>query len=363
MDLKTKKKLWASFLSIAILAGTLFAADAIIKQHTTDGVRQSMAIYDQPKNSIDVLVLGSSHAYYGINTAKLWEDYGIAAYDFGSAEQSLWVSYHYLIEACKRQKPGVVVLDFYSPAAYQEDHKFKYTFLADALYGMKFSFNKLAMMNACFDGDRDLWNKYFPSFFGYHDQYEEVTAEDFEKLFTDHADFKGYVPHFSKASVSGFEVSNEEILPPSDKSVKYLKKIVDYTRKHNMELYITIAPYRLNDEQTVGIVQEEDKRYNWLEQYVAELRAGGDEHVYFDYTLKHMDSFGILMAIGEDMHDATHLNYYGSCKFTDYLGKDLKERYGEELIPDHRGDEKYVSWDENVEIVKKDVADNGFEWR
>lgn len=363
MDLKKRKKIWAVVLCIVIVAGSVLIADRIIKDHSTDGVRQAMGIYDQPRNTIDVLVLGSSHAYYGINTAKLWEDYGIAAYDFGSAEQSLWVSYHYLIETCKTQKPKVVVLDFYTPAAYQEDHKFKYTFLADALYGMKFSLNKLAMMHACFDWNLELWNKYFPSFFGYHDQYDQVELEDIGKLFADHSDFKGYVPHFSQAPTDGFNIDTESVLAPSDKSVKYLEKIVDYTRKHDIELYITIVPYRVNDEQTEGTIQEEDKRYNWLAKYVEGLRASGDDHVRFDYTVSHIDDFGIYFAIGEDMNDPTHLNYYGSCKFTSYLGKDLREVYGEELIPDHRGEEGYESWDENVKIIKEDVETHGFEWR
>lgn len=363
MDKKFWKKLLACVISLVIVAGTVMAADIIIKETSTNGVRQSMGIYDQPEKTVDVLMLGSSHMYYGVNTAKLWEEYGISGYDFGSAEQSLWVSYYYLKEACKRQKPKVVVLDFFTPAAFQEDHKFKYSFLSDALYGMKFSFNKLLLMNACFDGDLELWNRYFPSFFGYHDQYENVEFEDIWKLFEDHAAFKGYVPYFEKHPTDGFSLDTESVLPPSDKSRIYLQKIVDYTKQHDIELYITIVPYRVNDEQTEGKVQEEDKRYNWLEQYVKDAQSKGYDNVYFDYTLKHMESFGLLMGTGEDMYDTTHLNYYGSCKFTDYLAKDLRRLYGKELLPDHRGDPDYVSWDENVKIIREDVLYNGFEWR
>ena len=363
MDKRTVKKWIACLLCVAIVVGTVSVAAKTLKENSTDGVKQSLSLYDQPENQVDVLVLGSSHAYYGVNTAKLWEDNGIASFVFGSAEQSLWVSYHYLIEACKTQKPKVVVLDFYSPAAYQDDHKFKYTFLADSLYGIKFSLNKLQMMNACFDGDLDLWNQYFPSFFGYHDQYDSVDADDLGKLFENHASFKGYVPHYGRYPVDEFGVDTESVLAPSEKSQKYLKKIVEYTAKNDMELYITIVPYRLNEMQGEGSHQEEDKRYNWLEQYVADLKEQGYDHVYFDYTFKHLDSFGILFGIGEDLDDPGHLNYYGSCKYTDYLAEDLRRLYGSELIPDHREDPDYSSWDENVRIIKEDVQEQGFEWR
>ncbi len=363
MSERTVKKILACIISFVIVSGVVMTAGVIIRETTTNGVKQAMGIYDQPPYTVDVLMLGSSHMYYGVNTAKLWEDYGIAGYDFGSAEQSLWVSYHYLIEACKTQKPKVVVLDFFTPAAFQEDHKFKYTFLSDALYGLKFSFNKLRLMFACFYGNLDLWNRYFPSFFAYHDRYGEVGFEDLRKLFEDHASFKGYVPYFKKTSVLDFGLDTESVLPPSDKSIKYLNKIIDYTKENDIELYITIVPYRVNDEQTEGKVQEEDKRYNWLEQYVEELRSQGNDHIYFDYTVKHMESFGLEMGSGEDMYDETHLNYYGSCKFTSYLAQDLLSLYGKELLPDHRGDLDYVSWDENVEIIKEDVLTHGFEWR
>ncbi len=363
MDKKIFKKLLACFLSVLILGGSLTVAATMLRSVTEHGVKQTIALYDQPEDSIDVLVLGSSHVHYGVNTAYLWEKHGIAAYDYSSAEQPLWVSYHYLIEACKTQKPKVVVLDFFTPAAFQENHKYKYSFLSDSLYGFKFSLNKLMMMHACFDGDPDLWNKYFPAFFGYHDQYADVEPEDIDKLFEDYEDFKGFTPYFAMDPTEIYGIDTKNVLPPSAKSQKYLKKIIDYTKKHDIELYITIVPYKVNTEQVTDVVQEEDKRYNWLREYVAQLTNEGYDNLYFDYTVERLDSFGILFGVGTDMYDSTHLNYYGSCKFSDFLGKDLLDRYGRDLIPDHRGDEKYSSWDRNVEIIRKDVEDHGYEWR
>ncbi len=363
MDKRTKKKILACVISLLIIVGSVFVASKVLKENSEHGVKQCIALYDQPRDTIDVLVLGSSHVHYGINTAKLWEDYGIAAYDYSSAEQPLWVSYHYLIEACKTQKPSVVVLDFFSPAAFDDTHKYKYKFLSDSLYGFRFSVNKLSLMNACFDGKLSLWNKYFPGFVGYHDQYQDAELEDFYKLFADYEDFKGFTPYFKMDPVTYYQPNTEDVLAPSDKSVRYLEKIVDYTKKNGIELYITVIPYGLNAEQVTDVVQHEDQRYNWLEQYVDELNAGGDEHVYFDYTFKHIESFDLHFGAGTDMYDASHLNYYGSCKFTDFLGKDLLDRYGRDVIPDHRGDKVYLSWDRNVQIIRQTVSDHDWEWR
>lgn len=61
---------------------------------------------DEPKNSIDVILLGSSHMYRTIQPMELWNDYGIASYNLGSSEQSLPLSYYLLKEAIRKQKPS-----------------------------------------------------------------------------------------------------------------------------------------------------------------------------------------------------------------------------------------------------------------
>ena len=355
----------AALLSITVIFSTTLATDKLLKEKSEDGIEQCLAMYDQPKDTIDVLMLGSSHVHCGINTAKMWSDYGISAYDFSSAEQSLWVSYYYLREACKYQSPKVVVLDFFSPAAFLDNYKFKYYYMDDALYGMKFSANKVEMMNACFDGKVENWDKYFPAYFGYHDRYDELEQKDFEEFWgKDHSTFKGYTPFFHNESMETPAITRTGEKAPSDKSVKYLKKIIDYTKEHGIELYITIVPYRLNVEQQMDIVQEEDLRYNWLKSYVDGLPSQGITHVKFDYTLTHLEDIGIDFAGGSDIADGnSHLNYYGSTKFAKYLAEDLRQEYGTELLPDHRGDEAYSSWDGNVELIKSKVAEAGWEWR
>ncbi len=65
------------------------------------------------EDSLDILVLGSSHAYVDINPAVLWSEYGIAAYDLCGSNQPMWNTYYYLKEALKTQTPKVVVLEAY----------------------------------------------------------------------------------------------------------------------------------------------------------------------------------------------------------------------------------------------------------
>lgn len=67
-----------------------------------------------PKNSIDVLVLGSSHAQYSMNPAVFYVETGIYSYVLGSGCQPMTMSYYMLQEALKTQSPEVVVLDVFT---------------------------------------------------------------------------------------------------------------------------------------------------------------------------------------------------------------------------------------------------------
>ena len=77
--------------------------------------------YRQPEDSVDVLVMGTSCGYAGVNTNILFEEYGIAAYNLCGAELPYWVTDYYLEEALKTQRPKVILLDA-KAAIYRDDY-------------------------------------------------------------------------------------------------------------------------------------------------------------------------------------------------------------------------------------------------
>ena len=113
---------WARLVCFALLtlAALWYTAYVLIPKHDY-GVCSMMHYYRQPRDTVDVLAVGTSIAYAGINTNVLWEEYGIAAYDLCSAEQPFWVTYYTLQEALKTQTPRVILLDA-KPAMYTKDY-------------------------------------------------------------------------------------------------------------------------------------------------------------------------------------------------------------------------------------------------
>lgn len=332
----------AAVLSLLLLVNGLAAANRLLCVKSQDGIDQARAFYHQPENSIDVVFLGSSHVHCNINTAYLWTEYGIAAYDYSAAEQPVWMTYYWLREFCKTQKPKLVVLDVYSPAAYEADYQYRW--MEENLFGMRFSANKLEMMQASVEKKR--LSDYFPAFTVYHQRYTELNGEDWDYLTgrMELQNFKGFHPLFGTE-----HVDLDSLMAASDtaelgagrtlsaKSEKYLRKIISYTRKRNIPLVLISAPYQKHPDEDVVLRQ--------IEQIAAE------EKIPFADFYRELSRIGIDE--DRDMNDVSHLNYRGSRKYTAYLAAYLS---GYAELPDHRGESRYRSWDISAEKVGDEAA-------
>lgn len=324
-----KNRIRVGFLLLFII--TIYLACSVLCIKSAHGIDQQAGLYWQGQNSIDVMMLGTSHIHCDVNTAFLWEKYGIAAYDYSGAEQPLWMTYFYLRELYKYQQPEAVVLDLYAPARFKEDYQYKW--ISENIYGMRFSLNKLQMLAVSVEPGK-LFH-YFPSFSVYHNRYDDLEQADFENFFWDWEEkesFKGYTPYWGIWSQATPEIPDVGAGGLTKKSEKYLRKIIAYTKKQGTDLILIVSPY---------VITEEDKRtYNQIEAIA--LQEG---ITFIDYN-EYYEEIGLDFQ--RDFNDASHLNYWGSCKFTDYLGGLLA---GYERIPDRRGQEGYESWDKHVELI------------
>lgn len=82
-----------------------------------DILRNASALRHLPKNSADVLWLGTSHMHYNIIPQYLYDHYGITSTMASGNSVDLSESYWELKEALRTQQPKVVVLDVYPAAA------------------------------------------------------------------------------------------------------------------------------------------------------------------------------------------------------------------------------------------------------
>lgn len=323
---------------VLLLFFTFYIVSTILRVKSPHGINQKDCFYWQPEDTIDVVMMGTSHVHCNINNALLWEKYGIASYDYSGAEQPLWMTYYYLKELYKYQNPEIIVLDLYAPAHFKEDYQ--YTWIAENIYGMRFSLNKLEMLSVSVEPGKLL--NYFPSFRVYHSRYDDLEADDFNHFFwdEDHMEsFKGYTPYLEREPQIRPDISEKRKEGLTDKSLEYLMKIIEYTKEKDTTLILIAAPYIVTDEDT--------RTYNQIEEIALENGL-----TFINYN-NYYDEIGL--DFDNDFNDDSHLNYWGSCKFTEYLGRFLSSY---STLPDRRGKEGYESWDENVQLIKNYVKNS-----
>lgn len=330
---RKKNRVRIGFLILFVV--TIYLASSILRVKSPHGINQLEGLYWQPDHTIDVVMMGTSHIHCNVNTALLWEKYGIAVYDYSGAEQPLWMTYFYLRELYKYQNPKVVVVDMYAPARFKEDYQ--YDWISENIYGMRFSLNKLEMLAVSVEPSKLF--QYFPSFSVYHSRYDDLEKEDFEHFFWNWDEkeaFKGYTPYWKQSPQQVPDITEKGKDGLSNKSEKYLKKIIDYMKKKDGELILITAPY--------VVTNEDQKTYNRIAEIAKEEGVS-----FIDYN-EYYDEIGLDFE--KDFNDESHLNYWGSCKFTEYLGNYLISFEG---VRDRRGQENYGSWDDHVKMINEEL--------
>lgn len=306
-----------------------------------DGILGMKYLYQQQENSVDVLVLGSSHAFEDVNTEILYDEYGIAAYVLAGSVQPLWNTYYYLKEALKTQKPKLVVIE-----GFMTSQDFEY------------SDNSRIIKNCL--GIRDIRNRidalkvsvpegqimdYLLDYRLWHSRYTELGADDFRQYYDvpKYRYYKGFGMNFDMNSQEEPDVDKaayQKSKPVIAKEEEYYRKTVELCQEQKIPVMTVISPYPLS--------AEEQQKHNYLKKV-------SDEYGISFVNFNSSDFYRRMeLDFNSDFSDSDHLNYQGNEKYTRVLAGYMLE---EAELPDRRGDPAYTSWamhSKDVEERKRD---------
>lgn len=326
-----------TILFIAVFSFIALGINNVFKFKYTDGIYSIKTFYKQPKNSIDVLILGSSTAFENVNPAVLYERYGIAAFNLCGSVQPVWNSFFYLKEALKTQQPRLVIFDAFRTVAeadYIDDSR-----IIKNTYGMRWSMDKIEALRESAPKDRFL--DFLVGPLQYHGRYKELDEKDFLPYLADEAKYKhwkGFYCNMNTLPSVRRDISNVEApVRLSEKTEKYYRKLIELVKSENIPLMVIVAPYS-------HITGYQQRKYLEAKKIASEYDVP-----FINYNLLYDD---IGLDFKTDIADKSHLNYRGSRKFTEYLGKYLNDNYD---LPDRRGDENYHSYDMNLKHYKESI--------
>ena len=318
-----------SILIFSICFGISFGKVSEVLRKKAGGSSDMIhSFYELERDCVDVLVLGSSHAYSSFAPDLLWRKYGYASCLLASERQTLAMSYYLLREALEYQKPKVVLLE-----AYYAWFDGKYTDMNQlAIDAMRNGAVKEELLQDLF-GDLDWKQKleYAVPFVRYHSRWTELEDSDFNP--------KTY--HYGAMINYNMHPLPEPAQPeqPSDipeVNLEYLGKIQDICKENDISLIFYTAPYGYEKNESVYLSKQAIA--------LAVVQYAQAQDIPFYAWQAHAEELGFCYET--DFRDEGHLNGYGAQKMTDALGTYLTEICE---LTDHRGDEQYVNWEKAAE--------------
>lgn len=295
---------------LLVLAVCYHVVDHVMMIKTYDMV--SMNKYRElPPDTVDVLMVGSSHVGMNIDNQQIFDKYGIASYNLWVGMQPLWNSYYYLQEGLRYQNPKVVVVDVYL-AAMDVEYSAN-TVAMKNIQSLPFGFEKIKAALDSFP----TWQEALEAVWGlpyYHERFDELTEEDLDLLYAKN-DLSVPTACYSEGTVPDVEMLDyraiTETMPLTEKNERYLRKLIALCQQRNIELILVTSPFNATEETA--------KRFNEIERIAAESGV-----VFLNY-LKTYDLEGI--DVTTDFYDSGHFNSVGIAKYSSIIGKYLSENY------------------------------------
>ena len=309
------------------------------KLRTVNGALNFEAFYAQEDDSIDVLFVGSSHAFINVNTGVLWNEYGIPSFVLGANNQPIWNSYYDLKEALKTQSPKLVVLEILNASGDFDylEHSYNITNTS----GMRWNLNRLEAMRAGVP-DSDTLIDDILNFEEYHNRYTGIGMAD---IATNNLEsysgvvFKGFYDYIRVDPIAEpvFDHELESGSVMLRKEEYYYRLIMELCRDEDIPLMIMVAP---DGTYSDGVRQI----YNYAGEIADEY---GVDYVDFNEFYHEMD-----LDFSTDFADIRHLNHLGNRKFTSFLGEYITGHFD---LPDRREEDNsvYDSWEENCLIAER----------
>lgn len=329
MDKKLYIKRAVSVVSfIAILCLVLYRVYEIVSWKDTEGDYSSTmtGLYSTPKDTMELVFVGSSHCYGGIDTEYFWSNYGIPAFNMCCSGQDKDSAYHQLKELLKTQSPQMVVVEAYAFLFERQEH------IGNAyrnMLSMDFSKNSNELIRKYVEKENQL--DYLLRWPIVHTRYRELQQYDFVQ-YEPSVFGRGHTYNLHTEEV-GFDANifyEPLVTEISDHNKEWIDELDKLSKEEGFDLMFVQIPSDVSSEQQYIL--------NGCEEYLNLLGIP-----YLDLN-KRMGEIGLNPKA--DFIDFNHVNYYGAEKTTEYLANYLMENY---YFEPHDGEDEYELWDKSAD--------------
>lgn len=290
------------------------------------GMRVWQRFYTLEKGEVELLVLGSSHAYSTFDPAVIREVTGKNSYNLATNSQSVVQAYFNLKEALRYQRPEVVILEAFSLDNNDNwrngptpDRDWKKEANTD---GMRFGLTKLEAVREQYL--RENWGYALLPIVRCHDNWEDITTIGsnlafWSKGIREYSSFHPSVTSMSEETAAQY--AQAEYNPGewivSGLNERYFHRLAQLCREEGIRFYVVMAP--MYDEYVRSINYD-----SWADKIEALAESEG---VYYLDCNRYYQEAGLEARDFEDVCNSWHhLNGTGAAKVSRFVMEKLQEQ-------------------------------------
>lgn len=276
------------------------------------------------KNSLDVVFMGASEVYSDLAPGYAYKNYGYTSYLYASQASSIMSYKFQLQELLKKQNPKLIVIELNSAVYANDDNVTKEENVRNYVDNTHLSFEKVDFVNSYTDKNRE---EFFFPIIKYHDAWKSL-GENMGMISTIAANrFRGYnylkgmmnqtvIFHSSQRTMNEFLADANDKKPLTELSEQKLRELLQFCKDNNLK-NVVFARF---PHIVVRRTYDRCERSNMVEQIVSEYG--------FDYLNFEKNDEGISIDYNNDFYNLDHFNVYGQKKFTDYISRYIRDKYG-----------------------------------
>lgn len=325
-------KLLCLLLCLVLLSG--LAAD--LSQYYDHNVYKLDAFYAEPKNTLDVVLLGASEVFTDFSSGYAYDLYGFTSYPYALDSNPGALYEAQLREILRCQNPKKIVVEINGFLYEETDPLTASGSLRRLVNNIPFTWNKVdtILKNA---NKEDMYFVFF-SLAKDHERWKEWDTQWDQFLERLHFRRNGSVLKGNLTTLNTYrgpdhrDVSGDEATAPLEPvSESCLRSFLEFCKEEQVDNVIFVRfPH----------VIATDENY---ERFCRGNEAG---RIIEEYGFEYLNLEKEFYQIGlepEDFYNEDHMNIYGQQKFTDYFGRILAEEYG--IMETKLAQGQYHIWD------------------
>ena len=327
---------------LALFGAILLPVSYMVR--TNGDVKDRFAgFYAEKKDTLDIVMIGSSPVFPYYAAPRLWGETGIAMYPLSTNVQRPAAMRYLVEEAEKTQSPQLYIFEMRMFTMEETGLMENMAYTRGVTDNLRYSPLRVrAIQGLVPEEDEEGRLSYYFDIMKYHTNWKMLAlpSEWANMFYSNSHPLKGYtfrdeVGPQPMPACGGAE--GTRAIPPEQE--EYLKDLLLFLEKGNKQALFLVSPY--------GESLEEQQMFNYMRELAASYGYP------FLNMNDHYEEIGIVFE--EDFADyGSHTNAVGAEKCTGFLESYLTANYS---FPDHRGEAAYASWDEAYTLWQEKQAE------